>query len=139
MKTDQIINFIHSSVEAGLMDPITIIDAGLIYSAKYRTNDIVGSDLGGDDTHSAVEILCVELAAKNGLHRPEYRFDDESNEYEHEMYWEQVEQYKPQANEMIANGVQFVVLVNYKGEFEGYASTQAAESLQLFVSKYNYQ
>lgn len=139
MKTDQIINFIHSSVEAGLMDPITIIDAGLIYSSKYRTNDIVGSDLGGDDTHSAVEILCAELAAKNGLHRPEYRFDDESNDYEHEMYWEQVEQYKPQAKEMIAQGVQFVMLVNYKGEFEGYASTQAAESLQLYVSKYNYR
>lgn len=56
-------------------------------------------DLGGDDTHSAVEILCAELAAGDGLYRPEYRFDDESNDWEHEMYWEQVEQYKPQAKE----------------------------------------
>ena len=135
----KLLNVLGAAIEAGLKDPQTLIDADRMYSAKYRTNDIVGSDLGGDDTHSAVEILCAELAAKDGLYRPEYRFDDESNEYEHEMYWEQVEQYKPQATEMIAQGVQFVMLVNYKGEFEGYASTQAAASLKLFVSKFNYR
>ena len=139
MDTTKLLNVLGAAIEAGLNDPQTLIEADRIYSAKFRTNVIVGSDLGGDDTCNAVDILCVELAAKNGLHRPEYRFDDESNEYKHEMYWDAVEQYKPQAIEMIAQGVQFVVLVNYKGEFEGYASTDAAASLQLFVSKYNYR
>ena len=130
----QLLQLLGSILETAMRDPQTFIEADQVYRSKYRTNDPVCAEEIQENMSEFVDVVCQELAAKDGLFLAE-----DADEFAFEIFWESVKGYRETAKQMIANGLEFVYLVNYKGEGEGYATKQGSQGLKMFVSKYNYQ
>ena len=130
----QLLQALGSILETAMRDPQTFVEADKIYRSMYRTNDVVCVEEIQENLPEFVDVVCQELVAKDGLF-----LSEDADEFAFEMFWDSVKAYQETAKQMIANGLEFVYLVNYKGEGEGYATKQGSQGLQMFVSKYNYQ
>lgn len=130
----QLLQSLGSVLETAMRDPQTFIEAGKVYCSMYRTNDVVCAEEIQENMSEFVDIVCQELAAKDGMFLAE-----DADDFAFEMFWDNMKVYRETAKQMIANGLEFVYLVNYKGEGEGYATKQGSQGLKLFVSKYNYR
>jgi hypothetical protein len=123
-----------------------------VYSSTFRTDSVVTlKDFDTDCDQSEVLRTLTDSAAEylavlNGvvLNEPldfQPSMDDENFEYypdAGEMNAELIQPYKEQARALVLNNLEFVILVNYKGEEAGYMVKQAAQSLSLYKGKYNY-
>lgn len=130
----QLLQSLGAVLETAMRDPQTFVEADKIYGSLYRTNDIVCVEEIQENLSEFVDVVCQELAAKDGLFSAEA-----TNEITFEMFWDNAKAYRETAKQMISDGLEFVYLVNYKGEGFGYATKQGSQGLKLFVSKYNYQ
>ncbi|WNA15706.1 hypothetical protein XaC1_63 [Xanthomonas phage XaC1] len=125
-----------------------------VYSSTFRTDSVVTlNDFDCDCDCDPAEVLrtltdsaAEYLAVLNGvvLNEPlgfTPSIDDEDFEYypdPGEMNAELIQPYKEQARALVLNNLEFVILVNYKGEEAGYMVKEAAQSLSLYKGKYNY-
>lgn len=123
-----------------------------VYSSTFRTDSVVTlKDFDADCDQSEVLRTLTDSAAEylavlNGvvLNEPldfQPSMDDENFEYypdSFEMNAELIQPYKEQARALVLNNLEFVILVNYKGEEAGYMVKEAAQSLSLYKGKYNY-
>lgn len=123
-----------------------------VYSSTFRTDSVVTlKDFDTDCDQSEVLRTLTDSAAEylavlNGvvLNEPldfQPSMDDENFEYypdSFEMNAELIQPYKEQARALVLNNLEFVILVNYKGEEAGYMVKEAAQSLSLYKGKYNY-
>lgn len=123
-----------------------------VYSSTFRTDSVVTlKDFDADCDQSEVLRTLTDSAAEylavlNGvvLNEPldfQPSMDDENFEYypdSFEMNAELIHPYKEQARALVLNNLEFVILVNYKGEEAGYMVKEAAQSLSLYKGKYNY-
>lgn len=118
-----------------MKDPQTFAAADEMYRSAYRTDDIVCPEAIEENKREFIEIVCQEMAAKDGLILAE-----DADEYAFESFWDDCfATYGEAAENMINGGLEFVYLVNYKGEGEGYATKEGASRLKQFISKYNYR
>ena len=130
----QLLQSLGSILETAMRDPQTFVEADKIYRSMYRTNDVVCVEEIQENMAEFVDVVCQELAAKDGLF-----LTDDADDFAFEMFWDNAKVYRETAKQMIVDGLEFVYLVNYKGEGEGYATKQGSQGLKLFISKYNYQ
>lgn len=128
-------NTLQEILKTAVKDPQTFVDADALYSAKFKTDYIIpGSDLANCG-YDADWIIAQELSIKDGI----TPCKDNASDSEVEMYWDLVVEYLPEAREVLNNGVDFVMLVNYKGEECGFATVKASTHVGTFISRHNHK
>lgn len=129
-----------------------------VYSSCYRTEQVLTlKDFIAEDCHQQDQLIreltesaALYLAVKDGVNlqqeQPE-SFGGWCNEEDEDGYSESygfcdnsdvIETYLAEAKQAVLNGLEFVEVVNYKGESEGYEVAEVAKSLQLYKGKYDY-
>lgn len=121
-----------------------------VYSSSYRTENVLTlsdfdqdcdrEQLIRDLTDTAAKYLAVKAGVELVPFEP-YSFNDDEGDYypdSHELNTELCEPYINEAKDLVLKGLQFVEIVNYKGETEGHEVLEVAQNLKLYKGKYNY-
>ena len=122
--------------------------ANEIYSGVYKSSEsfTLGDTLAVNEPHQTMEIrreyrevVAEALAIAAGTYIP--LTSEEHQELMESDYMEDrsaVEAMYSTAEDLLDDGIRFVLLCNYKGEDAGVMLEELSNNIQVYVSKYNY-
>ncbi len=126
------------SITAAHGDDVCLAYCDAVYREVFKSPEsFTYQNMGNPDSdqfNSLVDLAARYLAIKAG-----HDVCSVGDEFHDMEIWDVINTFRNEAQELVMNGLEFVDIVNYKGEGEGYEVKDLCASLRTFRGKYNYE